>query len=71
MTAQADFEKLVVFDMLESYERVLMVDSDVLITAEADDILAHVPSTDFGAHMVSLGSRVSTTKRSEPFGRSH
>ena len=50
----SDFEKLAAYRLLDEYERLLIVDTDVLITNEAPNILDVVPVLSFGAYLVSV-----------------
>jgi len=47
---QIYFEKLQVFDLLYEYDRVLFVDSDVLIAPDCPDLFTFVSPADFGGY---------------------
>ena len=47
------FEKLQIYDLFEKYDRLLFVDSDILITPNCPDIFQLVPYDCFGAYYYS------------------
>lgn len=47
------FTKLACFEILQQYKRIIFVDTDILITPDAPNILAIVPQDHFGAYIVS------------------
>lgn len=47
------FQKLACFDLLGVYERLVFVDTDVLIAPDAPNIFDIAPPTSFGAYLVS------------------
>lgn len=47
------FQKLACFDILDRYERIMFVDTDVLISPEAPNLFDIVPVCRFGAYNVS------------------
>lgn len=52
------FEKYQLRDLLDSYERVLYVDADVLVVPDAPDLFRIVPPDEFGAYLASRHSDV-------------
>jgi len=50
------FEKYQVYDLLEKYDRVLFLDTDILITPNAPNVFDHVPETAIGGVFEDFGS---------------